>query len=53
MQVANDLIRMGGVLGNLSLRWAHMSFCWFYHDAAQIITSSHTNGLPVPLPKLR
>ena len=22
----------------LSLRWAHMSFCWFCHAAAQIVT---------------
>ena len=24
----------------LSLRWAHMPFCWFCHEAAQFITSS-------------
>ena len=23
-----------------SLRWAHMSFCWFCHDAAHIVSSS-------------
>ena len=21
---------------DLSLRWAHMSFCWFYHEAAHV-----------------
>ena len=27
----------------LSLRWAHMSFCWFCHEMAHIMTSSkHT-----------
>ena len=23
---------------DLSLRWAHMSLCWFCHEAAQILT---------------
>ena len=25
-----------GALADLSLRWAHMPFCWFCHDAAHI-----------------
>ena len=27
---------------DLSLRWAHMPFCWFCHDAAHLIFSSVT-----------
>ena len=27
---------------DLSLRWAHMSFCWFCHEAAQLNTSHRT-----------
>ena len=24
---------------DLSLRWLHMSFCWFWHEAAQLFFS--------------
>ena len=30
------LIRLGGCPGWLSLCWAHMLFCWFCHEVAQI-----------------
>ena len=35
VRIAKALIR----LGDLSLRWAHRSFCWFCHALAQIIKS--------------
>ena len=31
------LIRLGGCPADLSLRWAHMPFCWFCHEAAQLL----------------
>ena len=33
-------MRTGKTLIRLSLRWAHMSFCLFCHDAAQIAFGS-------------
>ena len=33
MRIAKTQIRLGGYL---SLRWAHMPFCWFCHDAAHL-----------------
>ena len=36
MRTAKTLIRLGGAQADLSLRWAHMPFCWFCHVAAQI-----------------
>ena len=36
MLTAKTLIRLGGCP---EFRWAHMSFCWFCHEAAQILTS--------------
>ena len=30
---------------DLSLRWAHSSFCWFYHAVAQILVESETHTL--------
>ena len=32
MRTAKTLIR----LADMSLRWAHMPFCWFCHEAAHI-----------------
>ena len=31
------LIRLDGAQADLSLRWAHRSFCWFCHEAAQVV----------------
>ena len=36
MLTATTLIRLGGKIGDLSLCWAHRSFCWFYHAAAHM-----------------
>ena len=30
-------------LSDLSLRWAHLPFCWFCHVVAQILTVNNTN----------
>ena len=39
-RAAKTLIRLGGCPSYppslISLRWAHMSFCWFCHDAAHL-----------------
>ena len=35
MWTAKTLIRLGGCV-DLSLRWAHMTFCWFGHEAAHL-----------------
>ena len=37
MWTAKTLIRLGGCLCDLSLRWEHMPFCWFCLEAAHII----------------
>ena len=31
-------------LADLNLRWAHMSFCWFYHEAAHFCFISNRNN---------
>ena len=30
-----------GAQADLSLRWVHRSFCWFYHEAAQVFIRLH------------
>ena len=40
MRTAKTLIRLGDVQADLSLRWVHMSFCWFCQEAAQIFSDS-------------
>ena len=32
------------VQADLSLRWAHMPFCWFWHETAQIFTGNYCTG---------
>ena len=36
MRTAKTLIRLADAQADLSLRWAHMPFCWFCHEAAHI-----------------
>ena len=49
------LIRLGDAQADLSLRWAHMPFCWFCHEAAQMVTVTipwcmkHTKGIGIGL----
>ena len=33
---SEDADQTGRIQADLSLRWAHMPFCWFCHEAAQI-----------------
>ena len=40
MHTAKTLIRRGGCPADLSLRWAHMPFCWFCHEAAHLNCTS-------------
>ena len=49
---AKTLIRLGGCSGYLSLRWAHMPFCWFCHEAAQIIKVFHSCHFIWHIPKI-
>ena len=44
MRTAKTLIRLADAQADLSLRWAHMPFCWFCHEAAQML-----NRLPEKL----
>ena len=37
MRTTKTLIRLGGCWDDLSLRWAHMPFCWLRHDAAHFL----------------
>ena len=32
-----------GAQADLSLRWAHMLFCWFCHEAPQIVSVQYQN----------
>ena len=36
MWTAKTLIRLGRYQADLSLRWAQRSFCWFWHEVAQL-----------------
>ena len=36
MRTVKTLIRLGDAQSDLSLRWAHKSFCWFCHAPAQM-----------------
>ena len=35
MRTAKTLIDWADAQSDLSLRWAQMPFCWFYHEVAQ------------------
>ena len=39
MRTAKTLIRLDGAQADLSLRWAHRSFCWFCHSAAHMVVA--------------
>ena len=36
MRTVKTLIRLAASQADLSLRWAHMPFCWFCNEAAHI-----------------
>ena len=36
LRAQRRLIRLGGCWAHMSLRWAHMPFCWFCHAAAHL-----------------
>ena len=36
MRAAKTLIDWADAQADLSLRWAHMLFCWFCHEVAQM-----------------
>ena len=48
MRTEKTLIRLADAQVDLSLRWAHMPFRWFCHEAAHIVSRSFCCPSPTP-----